>query len=149
MAAKEMRGLAHDIVSLAELQFELFRIECRDGLKQILITVVLLVVAGIVAVGTVPIVLLLIVQLLVRVAGLSQTAAFLLAAISGFVLALAIGVAGWSRLRGVVRVFERSQKELARNMTWIKQALKRRSPTSHRNLQSDDTARDLEIKDLI
>ena len=59
-----MGELTHDIVSLAELQFELFRIDCREGLKRMLIPVALLLFAGIVAVGTVPIALMFIAELL-------------------------------------------------------------------------------------
>ena len=123
-----MGELTHDIVSLAELQFELFRIDCREGIKQMLIPVALLLFAGIVAVGTVPIALILIAELLTQAAGLSRAAAFSIAAMSGVIVALAMGVVGWSYLRGVVRVFERSREELTRNMTWIKHALKRPAP---------------------
>ena len=93
-----------------------------------LIPVALLLVAGIVAVGTVPIALMLVAELLAQAAGLSRAAAFSIAALSGFIVAVAIGVVGWSYLRGVVRVFERSREELTRNMTWIKHALKRPAP---------------------
>jgi hypothetical protein len=123
--AKDMGELTHDIVSLAELQFELFRIDCREGLKRMLVPVAMLLVAGIVAVGTVPIALIFIAEFLTQAAGLSRAAAFLIVALSGFIVALAIGVAAWRRLRGVVRVFERSREELTRNMTWIKHTLKR------------------------
>ena len=123
-----MGELAHDIVSLAELQLELFRVDCREGLRRILIPVALLLFAGIVAVGTVPIALILIAELLVQAAGLSRAVAFLIAAMSGFIVALAIGVVGWFYLRGVVRVFERSREELTSNMAWIKHALKRPAP---------------------
>ena len=126
--AKGMGELAHDIVSLAELQLELFRVDCREGLRRILIPVALLLFAGIVAVGTVPIALILVAELLVQTAGLSRAAAFSIAAMSGVIVALAIGVVGWSYLRGVVRVFERSREELASNMAWIKHALKRPAP---------------------
>jgi hypothetical protein len=122
--AKDLGELTHDIVSLAELQFALFRIDCREGLKRLLIPVVLLLLAGIMAAGTVPVVLLLIADLLVQ-AGLSRAAALSIAALSGFIVAVGIGVLGWSYLRGVVRVFARSREELTRNMTWIKHALKR------------------------
>ncbi len=123
--AKGMGELTHDIVSLAELQFELFRIDCRDGLKRMLVPVALLLVAGIVAAGTVPIALILLAELLVQGAGLSRATAFWIAALGGFAAAAAIGLAGWFYIRGVVRVFERSREELTRNMTWIKHALKR------------------------
>jgi cytochrome bd-type quinol oxidase subunit 1 len=126
--AKGMGELTHDIVSLAELQFELFRVDCREGLRRILIPVALLLFSGIVAVGTVPIALILVAEFLVQTADLSRAEAFLIAAMSGVIVALTIGVVGWSYLRGVVRVFERSREELTRNMTWIKHALKRSAP---------------------
>ena len=122
--AKGMGELTHDIVSLVELQFELFRVDCREGLRRILIPVALLLFAGIVAVGTVPIVLILIAEILTQAAGLSRAAAFSIAAMSGFVLAVTWELRGGSTC-GVVRVFERSREELTRNMTWIKHALKR------------------------
>jgi len=126
--AKGMGELTHDIVSLAELQFELFRIDCREGFKRILVPVAVLLVAAVVAVGTVPIALILVAEFLAQAAGLSRAAAFSIAALSGFIVAVAIGVVGWSCLRGVVRVFERSREELTRNMAWIKHALKRSAP---------------------
>jgi len=126
--AKGIGELTHDIVSLAELQFELFTIDCREGLKRMLVPVAMLLVAGIVAVGTVPITLIFIAEFLTQAAGLSRAAAFSIVALSGFIVALAMGVVGWSYLRGVVRVFERSREELTRNMTWIKHALKRPAP---------------------
>ena len=80
----------------------------------------MLLLAGIVAVGTVPIALILMAELLVQAAGLSRAAAFSIAALSGFIVAVAMGIAGWFYLRGVGHVFERSRDELTRNMTWIK-----------------------------
>jgi hypothetical protein len=76
----------------------------------------------------VPIVLTLVAELLMQAAGLSRAAAFSIAVLSGFIVALAMGVVGWSCLRGVVGMFERSREELTRNMTWIKHALKRPAP---------------------
>ena len=126
--AKGMSELTHDIVWLAELQFELFRIDCREGLKRMLIPVALLLFAGIVAVGTVPVALICIAEFLAQAAGLSRAAAYSIAAMSGFIVAAVTGVGGWSYMRVVVRVFERSREELTRNMTWIKHALKRPTP---------------------
>jgi hypothetical protein len=96
-----MGELTHDIVSLAELQFELFRIDCREGLKRMLVPVAMLLVAGIVAVGTVPIALIFIAEFLTQAAGLSRAATFSIATMSGFGVAL---------------------------VTWIKHALKRPAP---------------------
>jgi hypothetical protein len=123
--AKDMGELTCDIVSLAELQFELFRNDCRQGLKGMLLPVALLLLAGIVAAGTVPVALIVVAELLVQAAGLSRAASFSIAALGGFGVAVAMGVAGWSRIRGAGRVFKRSREELARNLNWIKQSLKR------------------------
>lgn len=126
--AKNMGELTHDIVSLAELQFELFRSDCRDGLKRLLVPVAMLLAAGAVAAGTVPVALMFMAELLTQAAGLSRAAAFSIAAIGGFIAAAAVGLVGWAYIRGAARVFERSREELARNMTWIKHALKRPAP---------------------
>ncbi len=68
--AKDVGELTHDIMSLVELQFELFRSDCRNALKGLLIPVVLLLVAAIVAAGTVPLVLIGIAEVLVQAGGL-------------------------------------------------------------------------------
>lgn len=133
--AENMGKLAHDIVSLTELQFELFRSDCREGLKRMLVPIAMLLVAGTVAVGTVPIALTLIAELLTQAGGLSRAAAVSIAALSGFIVAVAIGVAGWCSLRGVVRVLERSGEEFARNMIWIKHALKQSAPIESQQTQ--------------
>ena len=110
--AKDVGELTHDIVSLAELQFELFRNDCRKGMKGLLLPVALLLLAGIVAAGTVPVALIVVAELLTQAAGLSRAASFSIAALGGFIAAVALGVAGWSRIRGIGRVFERSREEL-------------------------------------
>jgi formate hydrogenlyase subunit 3/multisubunit Na+/H+ antiporter MnhD subunit len=133
--AKGMGELTHDIVSLAELQFELFRIDCREGLNRMLIPVALLLFAGIVAIGTVPVALIFIAEFLEQAAGLSRAAAYSIAAMGGFIVAVAMGVVGWSYMRVVVRVFERSREELTCNMAWIKHALKRPAPTESQQPQ--------------
>ena len=72
--AKDVGELTHDIVSLAELQFELFRNDCRKGMKRLLLPVALLLLAGIVAAGTVPVALIVLAELLTQAAGLSRAA---------------------------------------------------------------------------
>ena len=130
-----MGGLTHDIVSLAELQFELLRIDCREGLRRMLIPAALVLLAAMVAAGTVPVALVSIAELLAQAAGLSRPVAFSMAALGGLSVAAALGVAGWARIRGVGRVLGRSREELTRNMTWIKQALKRSAATEARQPQ--------------
>jgi hypothetical protein len=127
--AQDVVELTRDVVALAELQFELFRNDCRHGLKGLLIYVTLLLISAMVAVGTVPIALILIAELLVQAAGWSRAAAYGLATATGAGAAVALGVLGWSRIRGVGRVFERSRQEFAHNLTWIKNTLTRAAPS--------------------
>jgi len=135
-ASQGMGALTHDMMSLAELQFELFRNDCHAGMKGLLIPVGLLLVAGIVGLGTVPIALLLMTEILIQVAGQSRAWAMSIAALTGFIVAVALAVAGWSQLRGVGRIFQRSREEWARNLNWIKLALKR-SPASESQQPED------------
>jgi hypothetical protein len=122
---KGMGGLTHDIVALAELQFELFKIDCREGLKRALGPLVVLVVAATVALGSVPILLMFVAELLVQAGGVSRAVAFAVATVVGFAVAAALGVGGWSALRKIAHIFERSSKEWTGNMAWLKHALKR------------------------
>jgi hypothetical protein len=128
--AQGMAELTRDILSLVELQFELFRKDCRNGFKRLLFPLAMLLLAGIVAAATVPIALILMAELLVQAAGLSQATAFSIATLSGFLAAVALGLVGWFYLRRVGHVFERSRAELTRNMTWIEQALTRPAPNA-------------------
>ena len=127
--AKDVRELAHDILSLAELEYELFKIDCREGRRQILIAVALLLAAGMVAVGTVPIALILVAELFVQPGGLTRPTALSIAALIGLVITAASGVAGWFYLHRVVRALDRSRSELSRNIAWIKGALKPPAPS--------------------
>ena len=133
--AQDVGELTHDLMSLAELQFELFRSDCRNGLKELLIPVGLLLFAAIVAAGTVPLALICLAEVLVQAAGLSRAAAFSLAALGGFISAVALGLVGWSYLREIVHVFEHSREELTHNIAWIKHALKRRAPVKSQQPQ--------------
>jgi hypothetical protein len=126
--AKDMGELTHDVVSLVELQFELFRSDCRDGLKGLLLPIGLLLFAGLVTLGTVPLGLLLLAEILVQVAGLSRASALSIATFSGILTAAVLVIVGWFYLHRAERLFEHSREELTRNMTWIKRALKRPVP---------------------
>jgi len=127
--AQDVGELTHDIVSLAELQFELFQSDCRKGLKGLLAPVALLLLAVIVATAAVPVALICTAELLVQAAGLSRAAAFAIAALGGLGAAGGLGIVGWARIRGAGQVFEHSREELTRNLHWIKHALKRPAPS--------------------
>jgi hypothetical protein len=118
---------------LAELHLELFRVDCREGLRKIMIAVALLRLAGFVAAGTAPIALMLVAEGLVQTAHLSRAAAIAIAAMSDVIVALAMRFVAGACLRGITRVFERSREKWTENMTWIKHALRRSEPVESRH----------------
>jgi hypothetical protein len=126
--AKDLGEVTRDIVSLAELQWELFRNDCRKGLNGLSTGVAMLLFAGIVAAGAAPVALMFVAELLAQAAGLSRAAAFSIAALGGLLAAAALGAAGWFCIRGVGRDFQPSCEELARNATWLKHVLQRLAP---------------------
>jgi formate hydrogenlyase subunit 3/multisubunit Na+/H+ antiporter MnhD subunit len=121
--------LLHDAISLAELQAELFKIDCREGMRRALVPLVLLFSAAILALGSVPIVLIFVAEVLIEGGHFSRTAAFLIAAAMGLGIAGAVGWAGWSYSRRSARMFRRSAEELTRNLAWIKRVVARPAPT--------------------
>ncbi len=135
--AKDMGELTSDVMSLAKLQWELFTTDCRTGMKSLLTPVVLLLAAGLVAFGTVPVVLLVMAETLVRVAGFSWLAALSTAALSGLLMTIVLGIVGWSQVRGVGRVFQRSREELIRNLNWIKDSLHSPEASAAQPFQED------------
>jgi formate hydrogenlyase subunit 3/multisubunit Na+/H+ antiporter MnhD subunit len=90
-----------------------------------LVPAALFLLAAAVALGSVPIALIFLAELLVQRAGLSQVLALLIATAVGFLAAAAMALAAWGYARNAVQVFQRSRDELARNIAWLKQALNR------------------------
>jgi hypothetical protein len=90
--------------------------------------VALLLLAALVVAGTLPVALICVAELLVQGAGLSRPAAFAAAALGGLIVAAVLAAVGWSYLRGIALAFGRSREELTRNVTWIKQAVRRSTP---------------------
>ena len=135
--AEDMGELMRDIVSLAALQLEVFQDDFGEGLKRMLLPATLLLVAAMVAAGTVPIALIIIAELLVQPVGLSRPVAFSIAALIGLTAAVAMGVIGWSSIRGVARVFAHSREEWTRNKAWIRLAWKRPAQTESQPPQTD------------
>ncbi len=111
--------LVHDLVSLSELQTQLFVVDAKQGAQRTLKPVVFFAAAGAIALGLIPVVFAGIAGLLV-LAGLHIVAAVWISiAIGG----LAAGTLVWlarKQLRTSPKMFERSLTELSLNMTWLK-----------------------------
>jgi hypothetical protein len=122
---KDVGKLARDCMSLAELQLELLRGDCRKDLRRLSIPLGLMLCAAIAAVGTAPVALLCLAEWLRATAGLSRLAALFASSSAGSIAVLLLGLLAWFRMRSLAGLFVRSRKELARNAAWINDALKR------------------------
>ena len=126
-----MRGLVHDIAVLSELQAQLFAIDARAALRELLWPVgVIAVVVGLVL-GSVIVGLMTVAYLLVELAGWPHYAGFLAATVLG--LAIAGGMLWGLRWRWQNRppIFARSKEEFRENFDRIKALV--RSPSSRRS----------------
>lgn len=111
--------LLHDLVSLAELQTQLFAIDAKQSVRRTLRPVVLFAAAGAIALGLIPVVLAGIAALLM-LAGLHLVAAVWIAVALGGIAAGALVWLARKQLQSWPRMFERSLSELSLNMTWLK-----------------------------
>ncbi|MFG0295581.1 MAG: phage holin family protein [Maioricimonas sp. JB045] len=127
---KNLAGLTHDLISLAELQAQLVAVDLRDSYSRSVVPAVLVVTALLLALGAMPVILLGIGWALVNLAGFGEGAAFLLVSLTAVGLAAATGWWGVQKLKASLGVLTRSRRELSENVWWIKQALLRQQTQS-------------------
>ncbi|MHB8903466.1 MAG: phage holin family protein [Thermoguttaceae bacterium] len=123
------------VIELAELQAELLKVDARDGLKALVVPVLMLAIALAMAMGSIPVLLLALAEMLQGL-GLSEGLSLLLAAVVGMAVAAGTAWFGWKAIRKAATAFERSKVELRNNVTWFRDALKHpssdnRVDTSH------------------
>jgi len=122
VAARHTAKLLHNVISLAELQVELFQVELQQKLAVAARPGLLMVAAMGLALGSIPIMLLSLASFLTEVGGLPHALSLLISATAGLTAAM-VGV--WVGLSGLKRAIDLSQSkdEFSRNVTWIKNAL--------------------------
>ncbi len=131
-----MRGLAHDIAVLGELQAQLFALDARAALRELVWPIAVLVVVAGLVLGSVIVGLITVAYLLVELAGWPQYA--------GYLAATAIGLAGaggllWGirlRWRNRPPMFARSKDEFDQNFNRVKRLLTRSTSAPDRNRQT-------------
>lgn len=134
--ARSLNSLAHDVVELAELQTAMFRMEVGGWWGRLVLPGVLLISAIIFGLGCIPILLLSAAHGMTQAAGVPLPLSLLI--VGGAVAAVAalMGWAGYRRLKACHSPFRESQRELSRNLRWIKSTLKHSAPP-HQALRPD------------
>jgi hypothetical protein len=125
--ARDLGSLAHDTIELGELQFDLFKIELRQAVLGLIGPLVLFFVAAMTVVASLPLLLFFIANGLIEWAewqGGYAPWAYLAAFGIGALLAAIVGGVGWMILKRKLNLFRTSREELARNIEWMKSALR-------------------------
>jgi uncharacterized membrane protein YqjE len=133
-AARSVGQILHDILTLGQLQAQLFTLDAKEAGSRIQRPIVALAAGVALAVCAVPVSLFGIALLLVDVAGMSRLAAVWITFIFAiFVAASLVGYAiAW--FRKPPGLFEHSREELVNNIERVKEMLHRSGPTTRSGL---------------
>jgi hypothetical protein len=118
-----LADFAGDVATLAELQAKLASHDLKETISRATIPVGAIMVGGVLALGTIPVLLIGVGELLGPLLGLSHGGSMLAVAILALVLATAMLLFAMPALKRSFASFQRSREELVRNIAWIKTVL--------------------------
>jgi hypothetical protein len=113
----------NDIATLAELQSKLTLLDAKEAAARATVPVIALAVGLVVALGSVPVLLIGLADLIASNTRLSAGTAQLIVGAVGFALALGVGFFGLKGSIASLDSFRRSKEELSRNLSWIRTVL--------------------------
>jgi hypothetical protein len=125
--ASSFSELTHNAIELAELQAQLFRLDVKETSQSAGISIGLMIGSACVLLGTIPVVLIAIAQLLVEKLAWSPSAGYGVAALIGIVASIGIAAAAYTRFSSGIATMKRSREELNRNVAWLKSNLRSRT----------------------
>jgi hypothetical protein len=120
-----MAALAHDVTSIAELQAKLMAQDIKEGSRLFRRSVICAVLGGTLLLACLPVGLIGIAEVLVATAGWTEWTAYLVTSGAGILISGVFLWLCWSAIRQSAGTMRRSNEELARNVQWLKQALRR------------------------
>ena len=124
--ATSFTGLAHDVLELGELQTQLFVHDVKCTTQKTKTSLLLAVVCACVFLGSVPVLLFALGELITEQTGWPRSAGLAIAAFVGIAVSAGLLLASWNRLSAGLSSLQRSRDEFSRNIAWIKSSL--RSP---------------------
>jgi hypothetical protein len=125
-----LAGLAHDALTLAELQVQLLSVDLRDARRGAATALALVLAGGVLALGCVPLLLLGGAQLLVERAHWPESGAYAAVGVLAAAAAVLVLRMGWRRTTRALATVQRSREELLETVRWLKESLK---PADERN----------------
>jgi hypothetical protein len=134
--ARDVGEFAHDVLTLAELQAQLFVADVQECGRRVLFPGLVLICGVALGLACVPIALAALALLLVQYFEMSLAAAFLVAALAAAAVSALLCAFGCVQVRQRTVVLGRSQQELVRNLRWIKKVLERSRITRSNRLDN-------------
>ena len=121
--AQNMAGIAHDVITIAELQVQLFAVDLRAWRKGVVRGLAIWAIAGGLLVAVLPTALIGTGLWLADVAHLSTAAGLLWVAFGAMLLVIGLFLVGWRQLVRRRVGLQRSKKELHANLAAMRQVL--------------------------
>jgi uncharacterized membrane protein YqjE len=134
--ARDLSEFAHDVFTLAELQGQLFAADVQEFSQRVLVPGIALLIGVTLGLTCLPIALAGSALLLVQFFEISYAAGFLIMALIGAVLSSLLGIIGLWQVRKRLAVLARSQRELVRNLRWIKRVIERNRITRKKSIDT-------------
>lgn len=122
---RQLGDLVHDALTLGELQIQLFKVDLRDARRGVVAALALIAIGGVLALGSIPVVLFAAAQGLVE--GLAWPVAWAYLTV-GAVAVAAAGTLVWVGVRqasDATGALHRSTAELGETVKWIKDSVRR------------------------
>ena len=118
-----LADFGNDIATLAELQAKLTLLDAKDAVGKATTPLVFLAVGAVVALGSLPVILIGLADVIATSTRLPSGACQLIVGVVALTLAGAGAFVGWKGFTGSLASFRRSSEELTRNVSWIRTVL--------------------------
>lgn len=128
--ARSMQQLAHDVVELAELQTAMIQLELKGWWKQLVAPIAFFAIAFLLAVSSIPILILSGAYGLHVATDLGMGWSLLIAAGVSLLIGGIVGYLGLRALKAAHAPLEESRRELSQNVRWIKTVLQHQARPS-------------------
>jgi uncharacterized membrane protein YqjE len=128
---RSMSRLSGDVLSLVELQAELLQVDLKEWLGGFIKSMIALTVGLVLALASLPVLVMSLGYFLNDVTTLSLAASMLIAGLSGVVLAIILAGLGLWLLKRDKGMLRRFRAELRHNVRWLKEVLSKPTLSSY------------------
>jgi hypothetical protein len=125
--ARNLAAIAHDVVTLAELQAQLARLDLQTALKKMKVPAAVLIIGVVLFLASIPLALVTVAHVLIHFTALSSWAAYLIVVAGGFILGGLAVLFAIARIKSAGHTIDRSTTEFSNNVKWIKLVLRQQA----------------------